>query len=264
MRVEDADLLPCSAEQQLLTVCSLPVQQQEPVPDNSVKAMSSTRDETDLDSEALDLALLDVELSKIAAQEGVHVLAASPAISAEGSTHSQQYASCALESPTKRQNDKVKGIEPGLVLQLVQQQSKFLDVLQSIVNKTAGPGDWQQAELCSTIDAVRATTSTSVAPAAANNTAQVAESGEHDAAELPLAVLQQQCQQQVAENRALKKRCFKVQKAMLKHMQAARAQITAAQDAAEEARRCDHMAASNDFCGDPTLGCLLITHALVP
>jgi hypothetical protein len=51
-------------------------------------------------------------------------------------------------------------------------------------------------------------------------------------------MLQVQYERQVADNHSLKKRCLKVQKAMLKHMQAARAQAAAAEAACEEARRC--------------------------
>lgn len=227
-------------------------------------------EETDADSESMELALLDVELTKIAAHEGIHIpAAASPstttAASAGGSSIAQQL-STSVVSPA-RHGSKAKTMQPGSVLQLVQQQSKFLDVLQCMIDKSVDsrppahqhhPNRHSKHSISSSTAAVqgqRAVSATGTTAAAGGGTSSAA--GVHatgagqggavasvvvpaDATEQQqqhLSVLQVQYEQQLADNHALKKRCLKVQKAMLKHMQAARAQAAAAEEAAEEARR---------------------------
>lgn len=195
--------------------------------------MDSAGDETDADSESLELALLDVELTKYAAHEGIHIppAAATPSTSAGGSSIAQQL-STVLASPRRFQHVKSKSLQSGTMLTLVQQQSKFLDVLQCMIDKSVGADKPQQHLKSSSSTAAH----TSATPAAGDHGLEPAI--ESDPAEQQqLSALQVQYDRQVADNHALKRRCLKVQKAILKHMQAARTQAAAAEAAAEEARR---------------------------
>jgi len=226
--------------QQLLTA-SVSSSLQHPILRRLTRRMDSAGEETDADSESLELALLDVELTKYAAHEGIHIPAASPSTSVGGSSAKQQL-SMSLVSPRRQQHhSKTKPMQPGTVLQLVQQQSKFLDVLQSMVDKNVDSEKPHQHQ-------TRSSTSTAVQAAAAADPRAAAGAGDaavstlaggaEQANQEQLGVLQVQYERQLADNHALKKRCLKVQKAMLKHMQAARAQAAAAEAACEEARRC--------------------------
>jgi hypothetical protein len=226
---------------QLLTASVSSLKQQHPILKRLTKLMDSAGDETDADSESLELALLDVELTKYAAHEGILLgnipAAATPSTSAGGSSIAQQL-STVLVSPNKYQHVKPKPMQSGTMLQLVQQQSKFLDVLQCMIDKSVSADKPQQRRKSSTSTVVQAS-STSAATAA--NTA-----GEHGVEpavgleleeQQQLSALQVQYERQVADNHALKRRCLKVQKAILKHLQAARAQAAAAEAAAEDAHR---------------------------
>lgn len=213
--------------------------------------MDSAGEETDADSESLELALLDVELTKYAAHEGIHIPAASTPSTSAGGSSMQQQLSTVLASPRRHHSaSKVsKPMQPGTVLSLVQQQSKFLDVLQSMIDKNIGtdnkPRSQRQSSKSSNSTAVQAATTadSSAAPAGscggeAPQSASGGGAGAEVAAEQQrLGSLQVQYERQVADNHSLKKRCLKVQKAMLRHMQAARAQAAAAEATAEEARR---------------------------
>jgi hypothetical protein len=130
-------------------------------------------------------------------------------------------------------------MQPGSVLQLVQQQSKFLDVLQSMIDKNVGTDKPQQHHKAGSSTAAHAAATASdvaVSATTAGTETAVASAGGAEA-DPQLGVLQVQYDRQVADNHALKRRCVKVQKAMLKHMQAARAQAAAAEAACEDARR---------------------------
>lgn len=200
--------------------------------------MDSAGEETDADSESLELALLDVELTKYAAHQGIHIPAASPSTSAGGSSAKQQL-SMSLVSP-RRQQSKIKPMQPGTVVQLVQQQSKFLDVLQSMIDKNVGlekPHQHQTRSSTSTAAQAAAAADPRAAAGAGDAAVSTLAGGAEQADQQQLGVLQVQYERQLADNHALKKRCIKVQKAMLKHMQAARAQAAAAEAACEEARR---------------------------
>lgn len=214
--------------------------------------MDSTGDETDADSESLELALLDVELTKYAAHEGIHIPAASTPSTSAGTSSLAQQLSTTVMSPKKHHTTKPKPMQPGSVISLVQQQSKFLDVLQCMIDRSVGgaadkphqQGSHHIKHRHSTAVQAAATVASSEATAAATAGEGVsAEGASAEAGGNPqLGMLQLQYERQVADNHALKKRCLKVQKAMLKHMQAARAQAAAAEAACEEARRCV------DFC----------------
>lgn len=133
-------------------------------------------------------------------------------------------------------------MQPGTVLQLVQQQSKFLDVLQSMIDKNVGtdkPQRHHKGHNSSSAAAVHAATHSEAETAGgpAGEEVTVGPAAACNEADPQMGMLQVQYERQLADNHALKKRCLKVQKAMLKHMQAARAQAAAAEAAAEDARR---------------------------
>lgn len=213
------------------------------------RLMDSTGEETDADSESLELALLDVELTKYAAHEGIHIPAASPAASAAASSMAQQLSTMVI-SPKKQQHIKPKPMQPGSVVQLVQQQSKFLDVLQSMIDKNVGtdkPPSQHGHKASSSSNALQAASAADAA-AAGEHAAVSSAGGAEGTSDPQLGMLQVQYERQVADNHSLKKRCLKVQKAMLKHMQAARAQAAAAEAACEEARRCVRLEGSQACC----------------
>lgn len=288
-----------------------PRKQHNPVLQRLKRLMDSAGEETDADSESLELALLDVELTKyagaaqdrqqqqtcagprtlhtgccccccstpsfmmhstgqaadswllvpaaavasagnthtITAHEGIHIPAASPSTSVGGSSLAHQLSTAVISPKVHSKHTKPKPMQPGTVLQLVQQQSKFLDVLQCMIDKNVGTDKPQQQQQQQ--HKVTTSQSTAVQAAAPSSDAGTAggsagaADGELGAppaaggaeAEQHLGVLQVQYERQLADNQALKKRCLKVQKAMLKHMQAARAQAAAAEAACEEARR---------------------------
>jgi hypothetical protein len=222
---------------QLLTASVSSLKQQHPILRRLTKLMDSAGDETDADSESLELALLDVELTKYAAHEGIHIppAAATPSTSAGGSSIAQQL-STVLARPRKSQHVKSMSLQSGTMLTLVQQQSKFLDVLQCMIDKSVGADKPQQHLKSSSNSTAAHASGTSAAKTAGEHGLEPA-AGSELAEQQQLSALQVQYDRQVADNHALKRRCLKLQKAILKHMQAARSQAAAAEAAAEEARR---------------------------
>lgn len=107
-----------------------------------------------------------------------------------------------------------------------------------MIDKNVGADKPQQHHKVSSSTAVHAAASSDAAASAttAGTETAVASAGGAEA-DPQLGMLQVQYDRQVADNHALKRRCLKVQKAMLKHMQAARVQAAAAEAACEEARR---------------------------
>jgi hypothetical protein len=127
--------------------------------------------------------------------------------------------------PAQHQHNRARPMPPGTMLQLVQQQSKFLDVLQNMINTSLGVASHQEH-----VGSSDAGKETAAAAAAAPADVQTA-----TASAAPVEHMQDS--QQSSDSHTLKKRCLKVQKAMLRQVQAAHARAASAQMAADEACR---------------------------
>lgn len=194
---------------------------------------------TEAEDELHELDVLEQELSQLAMREGITLPAAEHEPAARHSNHAA-------------------------LAQLMQQQTRFLEVLQGLLAETgrnadagAAPPAASSTPQHSRQQAVSAVAAASAAAFSAGGAAAEAESGveprQHAGAPADvtaaaqLRALQAEHARHVAETRALKQRCVKAQHALVRHLEAARQQasVAAAERDAALKREQDAMSAAD-------------------